>query len=93
VAAALNIPTEKLEQTFQSRLGRDPWLQPYTAKRLAELPKEGMKKLLIVCPAFVSDCLETLEEIAVEGKHIFMDAGHIVQSHSCLNTLLFGYKL
>ncbi len=87
VAAALNIPAEKLEQTFQSRLGRDPWLQPYTAKRLEELPAEGVKKLLIVCPAFVSDCLETLEEIAVEGKHIFMEAGGgSFKAIPCLNT-------
>jgi protoporphyrin/coproporphyrin ferrochelatase len=87
VAEALQIPTEKLEQTFQSRLGRDPWLQPYTAKRLVELPKEGIKKLLIVCPAFASDCLETLEEIAVEGKHIFMEAGgESFKSIPCLNT-------
>jgi ferrochelatase len=87
VASALQIPADKLEQTFQSRLGRDPWLQPYTAKRLEELPKEGVKKLLIVCPAFVSDCLETLEEIAVEGKHIFMEAGGTsFKTIPCLNT-------
>jgi protoporphyrin/coproporphyrin ferrochelatase len=75
VVNELGIPKEKAEQTFQSRLGRDPWLKPYTAQRLAELPKEGVKKLLVVCPAFVSDCLETLEEIAEEGKHIFLEAG------------------
>jgi ferrochelatase len=50
VAKALQIPEEKLEQTFQSRLGRDPWLTPFTAKRITELPGEGVKKLLIVCP-------------------------------------------
>jgi len=71
----LGIPEDKWGFSFQSRLGRDPWLQPYTAKRLEELPKEGVKKLLIVCPAFVSDCLETLEEIAEEGKESFMHAG------------------
>jgi ferrochelatase len=71
----LGILREKAEQTFQSRLGRDPWLKPYTAQRLAELPKEGVKKLLVACPAFVSDCLETLEEIAEQGKHTFMEAG------------------
>ena len=87
VAEALDIPPAKLEQTFQSRLGRDPWLQPYTAKRLEELPKEGVKDLLIVCPAFVSDCLETLEEIAEEGKHIFMEAGGAsFKAIPCLNT-------
>jgi ferrochelatase len=75
VTAALSLPNEKTEQTFQSRLGRDKWLTPYTAQRLSELPKEGVKKLLVVCPAFVSDCLETLEEIAKEGKEIFLHAG------------------
>ncbi len=74
-ARALGLPGDKVEQTFQSRLGRDKWLTPYTAQRLRELPKEGVKKLLVVCPAFVSDCLETLEEIAEEGKEIFMHAG------------------
>ena len=75
IATMLNIPTEKWEQSFQSRLGRDPWLQPYTAKRFEEFPKEGVKRLIIVCPAFVSDCLETLEEIAVEGRDSFLEAG------------------
>ncbi len=75
VTEKLQLPKEKVEQSFQSRLGRDPWLTPYTAKRLEELPGEGIKKLLVVCPAFVSDCLETLEEIAEEGKHIFLQAG------------------
>jgi ferrochelatase len=82
----LNIPEDKWGFSFQSRLGRDPWLQPYTAKRLEELPKEGIKKLLIVCPAFVSDCLETLEEIAEEGKESFMHAGgETFELIPCLN--------
>ncbi len=75
VAEQLEIPTQKFATSFQSRLGRDAWLKPYTAKRLTELPKEGIKKLVIVCPAFVSDCLETLEEIAEEGKELFLEAG------------------
>ncbi|HEY0355320.1 MAG TPA: ferrochelatase, partial [Flavisolibacter sp.] len=62
VTQRLNIPAGKWSQSFQSRLGRDPWLQPYTAARFEELPKQGIKKILVVCPAFVSDCLETLEE-------------------------------
>lgn len=87
VVNTLGIPRDKAELTFQSRLGRDPWLQPYTAKRLAELPKEGVKHLLVACPAFVSDCLETLEEIAEEGKHIFMEAGgSSFTMIPCLNT-------
>lgn len=75
VTAKLNIGSHKRERTFQSRLGRDQWLLPYTAKRLEELPAEGIKNLLVVCPAFVSDCLETLEEMAEEGKEIFLKAG------------------
>ncbi|MDP1842719.1 MAG: ferrochelatase [Sediminibacterium sp.] len=75
VSSQLGLQHNKVEQTFQSRLGQDKWLTPYTAARLKELPKEGVKKLLVACPAFVSDCLETLEEIAVEGKEIFIEAG------------------
>ncbi|HJS55486.1 MAG TPA: ferrochelatase, partial [Chitinophagaceae bacterium] len=75
VAGLLNLPIDKYEQSFQSRLGRDKWLMPYTASRLAELPKERAKKLLVVCPAFASDCLETLEEIAEQGKETFLHAG------------------
>ncbi len=75
VTTALQMPREKFELSFQSRLGRDKWLTPYTAQRLSELPGEGVKKLLVVCPAFVSDCLETLEEIAEQGKEIFLHAG------------------
>lgn len=74
-AEKLGIPASKYRLSFQSRLGRDPWLQPYTAERLAQLPGEGVKKLLVLCPAFVSDCLETLEEMGVEGKEIFLHAG------------------
>jgi ferrochelatase len=75
VAARLGLPPEKWSVSFQSRLGREEWLKPYTAERFQELPKEGKKKLLVVCPAFVSDCLETLEEIGVEGKHTFINNG------------------
>jgi ferrochelatase len=75
IAAMLQIPKEKYSYSFQSRLGRDPWLLPFTVKRLAEFPAEGVKKLVIACPAFVSDCLETLEEIAIQGRETFMQAG------------------
>lgn len=75
VTTALQIPRPKFELSFQSRLGRDKWLTPYTAQRLRELPGEGAKKLLVACPAFVSDCLETLEEIAEQGKETFLHAG------------------
>jgi ferrochelatase len=74
VAEQLNIPKNKYSVSFQSRLGKG-WLEPFTDIRLAQMPKEGIKKLLILCPAFVSDCLETLEEIADRGKETFMEAG------------------
>lgn len=74
-AKQLGLPKEKYTFTFQSRLGSDPWLLPYTAATLAELPKQGIKKVLVVCPAFVSDCLETIEEMGEEGKEIFLHAG------------------
>ena len=61
--------------TFQSRFGPTEWLQPYTDKTLEALPEEGAKKVVVVSPAFISDCLETLEEIAIEGRHGFMEAG------------------
>ena len=86
VMEALNIPKDKYSISFQSRLGKG-WLQPFTDIRLKELPKEGIKKLLILCPAFVSDCLETLEEIDVRGKEEFMDAGgESFTMIPCLNT-------
>ena len=74
ITEKLNIPENKHSISFQSRLGKG-WIEPFTDIRLAELPKEGKKKLLVLCPAFVSDCLETLEEIAVEGKETFLHAG------------------
>jgi ferrochelatase len=87
VAERLNIPATKFSFSFQSRLGRDEWLKPYTAKRFEEMPHEGIKKLLILCPAFVSDCLETLEEIAVEGRESFIQSGgESLTLIPCLNT-------
>ncbi|HWI92032.1 MAG TPA: ferrochelatase [Flavisolibacter sp.] len=86
VTEQLNIPKEKWQFSFQSRLGRDPWLQPYTAGQLEELPKKGVKKILVVCPAFVSDCLETLEEIAEQGKESFLhNGGESFEMIPCLN--------
>jgi ferrochelatase len=61
--------------TFQSRFGREPWLQPYTDKTLEALGAEGVKKIDIVCPGFAVDCLETLEEITVENAALFRAAG------------------
>jgi ferrochelatase len=87
VVDELAIPADKYAISFQSRLGREEWLKPYTALRLAELPQTGVKKLLVVCPSFISDCLETLEEMAVEGKDIFLEAGGVEFTLiPCLNT-------
>jgi ferrochelatase len=69
------VPAGKFSVSFQSRLGKDPWLKPYTDFELAEFPARGVKKLLVICPAFVSDCLETLEEIAIRGRETFLEAG------------------
>lgn len=69
------VPEKKYSVSFQSRLGRDPWLQPYTDKVIEELPGRGVKKLLVMCPAFVSDCLETLEEIGIRAKEDFVKSG------------------
>ncbi len=86
VTERLNIPNEKYSVSFQSRLGKG-WLTPFTDIRLQEMPAEGIKKLLIVCPAFVSDCLETLEEIKIRGREIFMGAGgESFEMIPCLNT-------
>jgi ferrochelatase len=74
ITSQLNIPANKYSISFQSRLGKG-WLEPFTDIRLEQMPKEGIKKLLIICPAFVSDCLETLEEIAEGGRETFMHAG------------------
>jgi len=61
--------------TFQSRFGPEEWLQPYTDKTLENLPKEGKKNILVICPGFASDCVETLEEISIQGKESFLKAG------------------
>jgi ferrochelatase len=65
----------KIKTTFQSRFGPQEWLQPYTDKTLENLPKEGVKNVLTICPGFSSDCVETLEEILIQGKESFISAG------------------
>lgn len=75
VAETLNFEEGTYSTSFQSRLGFDPWLQPYTDRTIERLGKDGIKKMAIVTPAFVSDCLETLEEIAMEGEEIFHEMG------------------
>lgn len=69
------IASEKYSVTFQSRLGHAKWLGPNTEDRLRELAQSGVKKILVICPAFVTDCLETLEEIAIRADEVFKEAG------------------
>ena len=75
IAEKLQLKEGTYSTSFQSRLGFDPWLQPYTDRTIERMGKAGIKKMVIVTPAFVSDCLETLEEIAMEGKEIFEEVG------------------
>ncbi len=86
VKAYLDLPEEKISTSFQSRLAGDPWLKPYTDFEFERLAKEGKTRLAVITPAFVSDCLETLEEIAMEGKEQFEEAGGKDYIHvPCLN--------
>ncbi|WP_066223182.1 ferrochelatase [Formosa haliotis] len=75
VAERLGLEAGTYSTSFQSRLGFDPWLLPYTDRTIERLGLEGIKNMAIVTPAFVSDCLETLEEIAMEGKELFHEVG------------------
>ena len=82
----LGIPKEKTVLAFQSRLGRDPWLTPQTDVTVERLGREGKKKLLVICPSFVADCLETLEEVAEGCKETFEEAGgEHLELIPCLN--------
>ena len=76
----------EIQTTFQSRFGPQEWLTPYTDKTLESLPKEGVKNVLAICPGFSSDCVETLEEILIQGKESFLEAGgENFDMVSCLN--------
>ena len=84
--ARAGIPEETCSVSFQSRLIGEPWLSPYTDARLRQLAASGCQKLLVITPAFVADCLETLEEIATAGKKLFLEAGGKHFTHiPCLN--------
>jgi len=86
-ARMASIPKEKYSIAFQSRLGREPWLKPYTDQVIVGLAKGGIRKLLVICPSFVSDCLETLEEIGMRGRETFRAAGgDELTLVPCLNT-------
>ena len=86
LANRLGLSEEQYKVTFQSRLGRAKWLQPYTEPTLIALAQAGVRRVDVVCPGFTSDCLETLEEIDMEGRSAFLQAGgaefHYI---ACLN--------
>ncbi|MGK1399402.1 ferrochelatase [Klebsiella pneumoniae] len=75
LVSALGLPPERVMMTFQSRFGREPWLKPYTDETLKMLGEKGTKHIQVLCPGFAADCLETLEEIAVQNREIFLEAG------------------
>ena len=84
-ARKLGLSDDQWEVAYQSRLGPG-WLTPFTDKRLAELPEEGKKNIAVLCPSFISDCLETLEEIDIRGRKTFFDAGGKIMTYiPCLN--------
>jgi ferrochelatase len=86
VVKLLGIPEGKYSQTFQSRLAGDKWLTPYTDVEINKMPEQGIKKLAVVTPAFVADCLETLEEIAMEANEQFLHhGGEKFMAIPCLN--------
>lgn len=75
IAALAGIPPDSYQVTFQSRLGRDPWIRPYTDEVVPELAQAGVRRVAVLSPAFVADCLETLEELAMRARESFIDAG------------------
>jgi ferrochelatase len=75
IAEKLQLPTEKVVNCFQSRLGKDPWIQPYTEDLIKEMTSEGVKKVLVFSPAFVADCLETTVEVGQEYQEQFLELG------------------
>lgn len=86
IVKLLDLKGKTHSNSFQSRLLKDPWLKPYTDFEFERLPKEGINNLAVITPAFVSDCLETLEEIAMEGKNQFQNAGGKKYMHvACMN--------
>ena len=89
----LKWPDDKILVTFQSRFGPEPWLQPYTDKTIIELAKSGKKRIAVIAPGFISDCLETLEELNVEAKDLFIEhGGESFQYIPCLNDNEFSIK-
>jgi ferrochelatase len=92
--AALSWPAEGWYTTFQSRFGNDPWLQPYTDRTIERLAKSGVRRLAVVAPGFSADCLETLEELDVENRAIFLrNGGEIFSYIPALNDSDAGLRL
>lgn len=86
LAEALGLNQDQYVVTFQSRFGKAEWLQPYTAPTLQQLARQGVGRVDVMCPGFVADCIETLEEIAIEAQHDFLAAGgHAFHYIPCLN--------
>lgn len=86
IAAKLKLSPYQWLLTYQPRIGAEEWLQPFTSDTLKNLPAQGVKKLLVICPGFAADCLETLEEIDIENKAVFMQAGGVSYNYiPCLN--------
>ncbi|HAT1609107.1 TPA: ferrochelatase [Raoultella planticola] len=75
LVSALGLSPDRAMMTFQSRFGREPWLTPYTDETLKMLGEKGVKHIQVICPGFSADCLETLEEIAVQNREVFLEAG------------------
>jgi protoporphyrin/coproporphyrin ferrochelatase len=93
LAQALNLNADDYTVSFQSRLGRAKWLQPYTEPTLEHLAQNGVKRVDVICPGFSSDCLETLEEIAMEAKATFMShGGQHFEYIPCLNATSHGMQ-
>lgn len=87
VAGRLGLAGDQYGYSFQSRLGREEWIKPYTVEVLKDLAAKGVKRVAVACPAFVADCLETLEEMGIQGKETFLEAGgERFVTIPCLNT-------
>jgi ferrochelatase len=87
LTARLGWPADRVTVAFQSRFGREVWLEPYTDATLARLAREGKSRVAVMCPGFTADCLETLEEMAITNRHIYLDAGGREYTYiPCVNT-------
>ncbi len=86
LAERLGLEPTQWTLSFQSRMGREPWLEPYTHRTLAALPAQGVRRVQVLCPGFSADCLETLEEVAMENRDVFLRAGGEAYEYiPCLN--------